>query len=68
SVKLFPLLQNSEKAIRQFDAIYSPGHFHEFRDALFKSMPALKRASVKLFAAPAQGTLRLGGAIAFAED
>ncbi|GAB4422967.1 MAG: hypothetical protein OHK0011_02540 [Turneriella sp.] len=68
SVKLFPLLQNSEKAIRQFDAIYSPGHFHEFRDALFKSMPALRRTTVKLFATPAQGNLRLGGAIAFAED
>ncbi|MFZ5629157.1 MAG: hypothetical protein ACOY5B_08500 [Spirochaetota bacterium] len=68
SVKLFALLQNSEKAIRQFDAIYSPGHFHEFRDALFKSMPALRRTTVKLFATPAQGNLRLGGAIAFAED
>lgn len=68
SVRLAPLLMNSEKAIRQFDAIYSPGHFHEFRDALFKSMPALKHTTVKLFATPAQGSLRLGGAIAFAED
>jgi hypothetical protein len=68
SVKLFPLLQNSETALRQFDAIYSPGHFYEFRDALFKSMHTLKRASVKLFATPAQGSLRLGGAIAFADD
>jgi len=68
SVKLFPLLQNSEKAIRQFDAIYSPGHFHEFRDALFKSMQALKHTSVRLFAAPAAGSLQLGGAISFAEE
>ncbi len=68
SVKLFPLIQNSEKAFKQFDAIYSPGHFHEFRDALFKSMPALKRATVKVFATPTQGALRLGGAIAFAEN
>jgi hypothetical protein len=68
SVKLFPLLQNSEKALRQFDAIYSPGHFYEFRDALFKSMPALKRAAVKFFATPAQGIVKVGGAITFAEE
>lgn len=68
SLQLFPLLQRCEKALRQLDAVYSPGHFHEFLDALAKSMPALANTSVKLFSTPAPGSLRLGGAISFAVD
>lgn len=67
SVKLFPLLQNSEKALRQFDAIYSPGHFNEFRDALFKSTPTLQRSTLKLHATPMKGSVRIGGALTFAD-
>jgi hypothetical protein len=67
SVKIYPLLKNSEAALKQFDAIYSPGHFNEFRDALAKSMPALKKASVKIFTQPAGNKLRIGGAFNFAD-
>lgn len=67
SVKLHGLLRNSEKALRQFDAIYSPGHFNEFRDALLKSMPALHRSALKLHATPAKGSVRIGGVLTFAD-
>ncbi len=67
SVKIYPLLHNSETALKQFDAIYSPGHFNEFRDALAKSAPTLKKASLKIFTQSAGNKLRIGGAFNFAD-
>lgn len=64
-IKLYPLLKNSETAIKQFDALYSPGHFNEFRDALFKSLPALRQSSLKLFTVSKNKKLRLAGAFSF---
>lgn len=66
-VKIYPLLRNSEAALKQFDAIYSPGHFNEFRDALAKSTPSLRRAAFKIFTQVNGKKLRVGGALNFAE-
>jgi hypothetical protein len=68
SAKIHPLIKNSEIALKQFDALYSPGHFNEFRDALAKSTPMLKNASLKLFTQVNGKRLRVGGALAFAEN
>jgi hypothetical protein len=68
SVKIFPVIKNSEAALKQFDAIYSPGHFNEFRDALFKSLPALKKSSLTLFTKHTGTALKIGGALNFAEN
>lgn len=67
SIKLHPLIRNSEAAIRQFDALYSPGHFNEFRDALFKSLPTLKHTSLSLYTTHSSSALKIGGALSFAE-
>lgn len=67
SVKIHPLIRNSEAALKQFDAIYSPGHFNEFRDALAKSTPALKKASLRIFTQQSGSRLRVGGALNFAD-
>lgn len=67
SVKLHSLIKNSDAALKQFDAIYSPGHFNEFRDALAKSTPALKKATLKIFTQVNGKKLRVGGALNFAE-
>jgi len=65
-VKLSALSKKSEEAFRQFDAIYSPGHFHEFRDAWIKSAPTLKDAQLTFYAKNAGKTLRIGGELSFA--
>jgi len=67
AVKIHPLIKNSEAALKQFDAIYSPGHFNEFRDALTKSIPALKKASLRIFTQQNGSRLRVGGALNFAD-
>lgn len=67
SLKIYPLLKNSEAALKQFDAIYSPGHFNEFRDALAKSTPTLKKAALRIFTQVNGRKLRVGGALNFAE-
>ncbi len=67
-VKLHALLRNSLTAIKQFDAIYSPGHFNEFRDALGKSLSSLKSSTLRIYSQPEGKTLRIGGNLAFAEN
>lgn len=67
-VKLYPLLRNSQQALKQYDAIYSPGHFNEFRDALAKSAPTLKGTSLQIYTQTAEKSLRIGGSLSFGED
>lgn len=67
SAQIHPLIKNSEAALKQFDALYSPGHFNEFRDALTKSTPALKKATLRIFSQPSGKSLRIGGALNFAD-
>jgi hypothetical protein len=64
-IQIYALLKNSEAAIKQFDAIYSPGHFNEFRDALFKSLPTLQTSSLNFYAVSKNKKLRLAGTFAF---
>lgn len=66
-VNLHPFIRNSQAALKQYDAIYSPGHFNEFRDALAKSLASLKTSSLHLYSQPGGKNLRLGGTLAFAE-
>lgn len=68
AVKIYPLVKSSEGAIRQFDALYSPGHFNEFRDALHKSLPSLKKAELRLYTKNTGTALKIGGAFSFAEN
>lgn len=67
TIKIYPLLKNSEAALKQFDAIYSPGHFNEFRDALFKSAPALQRSVLRIFTESQGNKLRIAGSLTFAD-
>ncbi len=67
-INLHPLIRNSQRALKQYDAIYSPGHFNEFRDALAKSLASLKTASLRLYSQPGAKSLRIGGTLAFAEN
>lgn len=66
-IKIYPLLKNSEAALKQFDAIYSPGHFNEFRDALFKSAPTLQKTVLRLFTETQGKKLRIAGSLTFAD-
>lgn len=65
---LHTLLRNSQAALKQYDAIYSPGHFNEFRDALAKSLAHLKNSSLRVYSQAEGKNLRLGGTLAFAEN
>jgi hypothetical protein len=65
-VSISALSKKSEEAFRQLDAIYSPGHFHEFRDAWLKSAPTLKEARLTVYAKNAGKMLRIGGELRFA--
>lgn len=67
-ILLHPLIRNSQAALKQYDAIYSPGHFNEFRDALAKSLANLKTSSLRLYSQPNGKNLRIGGTLAFAEN
>jgi len=67
NIRPYQIVRNSEAALKQFDAVYSPGHFNEFRDALFKSLPSLKGSSISMFARPSGKTLKLGGSFSFAD-
>ncbi len=66
-IKVYSLLKNSEAAIKQFDALYSPGHFNEFRDALFKSLPSLQHSTMKLITERKSKKLRIAGVFSFAD-
>ncbi len=66
-IKLYPLLKNSEAALKQFDAIYSPGHFNEFRDALFKSAPTLQKSALRVFTESQGNKLRIAASLTFAD-
>lgn len=68
SLRIFPLVKNSEVALKQLDPLYSPGHFNEFRDALFKSLPTLKNTSLTLYTKNTGTLLKIGGALSFAEN
>lgn len=67
-VNLHSLIRNSQVALKQYDAIYSPGHFNEFRDALGKSLNNLKNSSLQLYSQTQGKNLRIGGTLAFAEN
>lgn len=67
-VNLHSLIRNSQTALKQYDAIYSPGHFNEFRDALAKSLNNLKNSSLQLYSQTQGKNLRIGGTLAFAEN
>lgn len=67
-IELHTLLRNSQAALKQYDAIYSPGHFNEFRDALAKSLTHLKNSSLQIYSQAEGKSLRLGGTLAFAEN
>lgn len=66
-IKIYPLIKNSEAAIKQFDAVYSTGHFNEFRDALFKSAPTLQQTVLRLFTESQGKKLRIAGSLNFAD-
>ncbi|MCX7633576.1 MAG: hypothetical protein N2Z22_09625 [Turneriella sp.] len=57
--RLDDLLQNTLPALRQWDPIYSPGHFAEFRDALNKSSDALRGSRLEASAKPVGKQLQL---------
>jgi len=59
------LVNKSTTALKQLDAVYSSGHFNEFRDALFKSLPALKNSSLRFYGKRQAASLRLGGELSF---
>lgn len=59
------LVAKSTAALKQIDAVYSSGHFNEFRDALFKSLPALKNSSLRFYGKRQAASLRLGGELSF---
>jgi hypothetical protein len=61
-------INQNKSALQSFDAIYSTGHFHEFRDALFKSATALKDSTISLYTRNAGKTLRIGGNWSFAAN
>jgi|GEM_PF-3881895 len=67
-VNLHSLIRNSQGALKQYDAIYSPGHFNEFRDALAKSLSSLKNSSLQLYSQAHGKNMRIGGTLAFAEN
>lgn len=68
SINPHALVVNSQEALKQFDPIYSPGHFSEFRDALFKSLPTLKKTIFTMYAKPSGKNLKIGGSLQFAEN
>lgn len=67
-IHLHPLIRNSQAALKQLDAIYSPAHFNEFRDALAKSTTQLKNSSLRLYSQTNNKSLRIGGTLGFAEN
>jgi len=66
--KPYAFIKNSEDALKQFEPIYSPGHFFEFRDALLKSLPTLKNAIFTAYAKSSANSLKIGGSLQFAEN
>ncbi len=67
SLKPYELVKNSEAAFNAMSPLYSPGHFSEFRDALKKTLPTLKGATVAFSAKEQNKSLQLGGILQFAK-